>query len=361
MTATATPAGGYTFTSFSGLVTTTTNPYIWTADATGTVTANFVDNTAPVCTITGGTTANLSCTDGAGVVAYYFGTTLNPSAGSYTPVSSTTSWSTTVTPDTIGVYYLYAKDAAGNISTVVSGKYLKVNVEVGVPPCYGEQYIMQDISSWASSLSSETPVTACDKRDDNKYTVAKLLDNKIWMTQNLRFAYSAGDTVEISDGAGGTSTWQPNLGTYTTTGTWAYSTTTPESYYGGDTTNGAYYNWTAALGIEDSSSYTTDGQVANTSICPKGWKLPQNAEGAGSFYTLYQSYNSSALMQGTPGFVLSGYYYGSVDDVGSFGGYRSSTVLSSDGAYYLYLDSSDVDPQYYDDRGDGLSVRCVAI
>ncbi|MBR2840090.1 hypothetical protein IKE82_02055 [Candidatus Saccharibacteria bacterium] len=37
---------------------------------------------------------------------------------------------------------------------------------------------------------------------------------------------------------------------------------------------GNYYNWSAAVASNDTSSITTDLTVMPDSICPKGWRLP---------------------------------------------------------------------------------------
>ena len=65
-----------------------------------------------------------------------------------------------------------------------------------------------------------------------------------------------------------------------------------------------------------------------------------------------------------PGFVLSGYRYGSSTGYqGSRGYYWSSAAYSSifnDYAYSLYLSSSSVVPADYNNKYYGFSVRCVA-
>ncbi|MBQ3271014.1 hypothetical protein IJH10_00200, partial [Candidatus Saccharibacteria bacterium] len=84
---------------------------------------------------------------------------------------------------------------------------------------------------------------------------------------------------------------------------------------------------------------------------------------SGEFQTLYNNYNSSALMQGDPAFVLSGYRSDSSSSTsrqGSYGGYWSSTAYSASRVHHLRLNSSDVSaagnvPKYY-----GFSVRCIA-
>ena len=130
ITSTATAATGYTFSKFSGLSTSTTSPVTLTVTASGTITANFVDQTKPVATIdTTATlkatsqTATLKCTDGVGVVGYYWDTSAPTESSNYTSVTSTTSYSTTKTVSSAGTYYLACKDAAGNVSTTVNKVY----------------------------------------------------------------------------------------------------------------------------------------------------------------------------------------------------------------------------------------------
>ncbi len=61
-------------------------------------------------------TSTLTCKDGAGVVAYYFGTKSSPGASDYTTITSNTNFSTTKEVSSAGTYYLFCKDNAGNIS-----------------------------------------------------------------------------------------------------------------------------------------------------------------------------------------------------------------------------------------------------
>ena len=130
ITATATANSGYTFSKFSGLSTSTTSPVTLTVTASGTITANFVDQTKPVASIdttatlkANSQTATLKCTDGVGVVGYYWDTSAPTDSSTYTSVTSTTSYSTTKTVSSAGTYYLACKDAAGNVSTTVNKVY----------------------------------------------------------------------------------------------------------------------------------------------------------------------------------------------------------------------------------------------
>ena len=171
---------------------------------------------------------------------------------------------------------------------------------------------------------------------------------------------------------------------------------------------GNYYTWSAA--IADTTAYTTNNQsVTGTSICPTGWHLPTGglayASGSTSgvnvtgdtntfreFYNLgykimdevktanedtpnngYAYYSSNttntagktatAAFRSYPNnFVYSGdVYSGSVNARGSSGCYWSSTAISSNGAYCLSLNSSNVYPGTYNsNKYNGRSVRCVA-
>lgn len=119
---------GYRFTGWSGKTGT------YTVDSTTTLTAGYVDSEQSTASITVNGTSDrtqsltLSGTDNEGITAYYFGTNSSPSAGSYTSVSSTKNWSKTTTVSAAGTYYLYTKDAAGNVSTAKSVTCYKVDL-----------------------------------------------------------------------------------------------------------------------------------------------------------------------------------------------------------------------------------------
>lgn len=75
---------------------------------------------------------------------------------------------------------------------------------------------------------------------------------------------------------------------------------------------------------------------------------------AGTFATLLSSTNPLWLARS--GYVVNGLLYRISDD----GHYWSSTVYGSSRAYRLSFDSGSVYPAYYDSRGSGYSVRCIA-
>ena len=119
---------------------------------------------------------------------------------------------------------------------------------------------------------------------------------------------------------------------------------------------------------------TTTGTTALNSLCPKNWQLPTNTNptstGVKSYANLTNAYSigsneagSIALKSAPLYFVRSGIYYyngGDIGDLGSRGFYWSSTASTATYAYHLYFYSISVYPQYYNNRGSGFSLRCVA-
>ena len=153
------------------------------------------------------------------------------------------------------------------------------------------------------------------------------------------------------------------IDTYTTVS----GTPTPQYHLGN------YYNWTAAVALNDSSTYTTQYQDVNRSICPAGWTLPKsgNNTSSGSFQYMFEQYgwdsNSYELGSGytayqTPMFLnLGGFWYGSLGSVGGYGDFWSPVVGDANYAYYA-VDGSDgaVSPDTDDGRSVGVAVRCIA-
>ena len=260
----------------------------------------------------------------------------------------------------------------------------------------------------------------------------------VWMTKNLDLdldstrTYTNEDTdlgYNTTTGQYTTASWTPTSSTMTSSNaSWTMSTATPESYDPGNlywngtesdysdwdayynsctedpSTNmlsncnenlnplstyasstgttqyhlGNYYNWTAALATNDSSSYENDDLVEQ-SICPAGWTLPRVGQGEDTFYALWNQYgfaNTSfddtdndevhdagedALWTNPLYFSASGFFDGVLGGVGSGGVYWSPVAYGSYGARgasfgvggYPY-------PSLNYDRGGGNSVRCVA-
>ena len=74
-------------------------------------------------------TATLSCTDEIWVTKYYWWTSSSPNDSAYTPVTSTTNFSTTQPVSSAWTYYLLCKDAAWNTGASVSKAYYTYSVQ----------------------------------------------------------------------------------------------------------------------------------------------------------------------------------------------------------------------------------------
>ena len=209
---------------------------------------------------------------------------------------------------------------------------------------------MQDMTPELCANTKEHQTkTLRDIRDDNTYTVAKLKDGRCWMTQSLRIAgktltsadsdVTSNYTIPASSGSG--------FGTYDTSSVYVDS-------------DGGLYTWYAATAGTGTKALSTQGQNTTVSICPKGWRLPTGGNG-GEFEALNNRYSSISDLMANANFALSGFLGGgSRADQGSGGFYWSSTVNSSDYAYYLYLNTSNAYPAHYSHKYNGFSVRCIA-
>ena len=281
------------------------------------------------------------------------------------------------------------------------------------------------------------------KSSGNKSGSTPIYD--VWMTKNLDLDLQAGYTYTNEDtdigyntqtGTYNTATWSPTSSTMTSANNnWTNSSITPESYDPGNlywngtlsngidwntysnscsndaTTNlqydcneslnpiatytsstgsaqyhlGNYYNWTAAVAMNDSSSHVTYNEIIEQSICPAGWTLPRVDMGEDSFYALWNQYGmiqgktsngnsyidsnnngqydagESALWTSPLYFAASGYFPGVVGVVGYYGAFWSPVVNSSSGAHVAFFSvsgSSYSDAAYV--RGFGGPVRCIA-
>ncbi len=258
---------------------------------------------------------------------------------------------------------------------------------------------MQDMTSakcYHASIGETKQLT--DIRDNKKYWVTKLKDGNCWMTQNLDLdipatGLSAADT-DLSADWNSSSTTKPVATQATDAGPSGFSgdmnivvsydpgikycsaNTTDQcnlttSSHNGHDAVGNYYSWTAATagtGVGKDSN----GDIAPSSICPKGWKLPlsdsSNDTVSGSFNYLIDAYSignnaaGSTKIKAAPLYLVDG---GSVNNsslpnAGSSGYYWSSTAYSAPYAYSLYFNSSNVLPSGVSNRYLGFSVRCVA-
>ena len=308
----------------------------------------------------------------------------------------------------------------------------------------GSFYKMQDMNTGicesVAGSNESTTARLVDIRDNKLYYVTKLDDGHCWMTQNLDLdldlSHSTALTSETTDLNDNSLTgayslhysydpntriisWTPENTTrdYAAgTGFWgsslnvAYSLDPGEWYWDGDDSGttacnylatacehfsqtmtasnkrfsvGNYYNWSAVIASDNSSSLTTStyNDVNNNpqnSICPKGWRLPTISSQGGSianstneFGRLNILYNENktsvdvALISKPLYLVRSGEYNSSgLISSGSNGMYQSSTARNHNGNFYLGFSKSGVSPEssYANSwgRNRSWSIRCLA-
>ena len=141
-----------------------------------------------------------------------------------------------------------------------------------------------------ASMTAETQYTKKDKRDGKTYTIAKLADGNVWMTQNLDLdldsskTYTNEDTdigYNTSTGTYGTASWSPMRSTYTATanqihewcnggtwisdeyGGWCEINDTPESYDPGN----LYWNSTKSDSSDWDDYYASCDFSTSTPTC----------------------------------------------------------------------------------------------
>ena len=303
-------------------------------------------------------------------------------------------WSRTANSSS-NAYYLYFDIDGFVIPQSSSYKYLGSTIRcVAATPVSKLTYLQDIASADVDGMAIGETALLKDKRDEKQYRVRKLKDGKLWMIDNLRLG-TAGTALTLttadsnvsstktipaaqivnSGSTSWTSNYQSAYHIYNREDATFTETTDDKGVYYDVSGNdyGNLYNWyTATAG---SGTTQSQGTEVSESICPKGWILPQNASGAGSFYTLYQSYNSQSLMTTVaaknstvadrgPEFKLAGNYGGGVSNEGSSGSYWSRTAYGKYGSYYfayrLDLVTSSVTPQSNGHQYYGFSVRCIA-
>ena len=262
--------------------------------------------------------------------------------------------------------------------------------------------------------------TLTDIRDGETYRVRKLADGNVWMTENLRKEFTAGEVLkpETTDVQANTTVdlatqpynqsstnyynWGSGVNGVTNQtkeslerwlsrstkkeGIWATETNPTDSSVnktdmtGEDQKIGVYYNfYTASAGT---GKYELTERPATSSICPKNWKLPNNAYGSPlSMRSLIKNtyhiisddiaWDSDANLEALNAFPFSIPFAGGINYVnGAIGGQKTSTGLHSSymtagtNSKYVFIGWSNsrklISAFEGDGRGAGRSIRCVA-
>ena len=203
------------------------------------------------------------------------------------------------------------------------------------------------------------------------YTIRKLADGNCWMSENLKLTLSTSHSYEVATFSSGTTSWTPNQDTSSSNPyNVAISQNTKANVNGGNW----YYPWYAATAGQGTN---TANPTINRSICPKGWKLPDNSSNPSFYNLITTAYKISAgtdtakvaTIKATPLSFISVGHSGDnkIYHSPSNGYFWSATPNTSDDgkAYSLVFSSISgyLGPQ---DAGNGVKfygypVRCVAI
>ena len=276
---------------------------------------------------------------------------------------------------------------------------------------FGIDTMQEMTSSVCAGVAAGTTDQLRDTRDGKYYWVSKLADGKCWMTQNLDLDLSTSTALTPATSDVSTN-WTPGYSTATqatsstiladNTGqrSWSlgnYRITNPTTsndcgypkndasqctaqftaYTTPTTQNkdanahyilGNHYQWNAATA---GTGGTISSGQATSSICPKGWKLPEsNSTAVGSFGGLI---NAGSIGTDVAKLTSAPYYFVRGGDVGqgtsylfiyagNYGYYWSSTPVSNGtNAYNLFFGSTSyIHPSNNHNRQYGFSVRCIA-
>ncbi len=311
-----------------------------------------------------------------------------------------------IPPTTLGDAY----GAAGKSHAIVNGE---------------RYYRMQDMTpTICANATADSEVQVVDARDNKIYWILKARDGNCWMTQNLDHDIVTTANFYTPENTDIASAWTPvratiqptdidsttgaitgwvndastpysvNPGDYYWTDTWYNSNDCPFNaendylgcnYLAGGANNkfnttaytnngehghvGNYYNWSAAVASNNTSSVSTDGANMNSSICPKGWRLPtvSSTNEFTNLFNAYDAYDTTAnyrdqeLASSPLYFVRGGSIWtGSLHGAGFGGYYVSSTNNSASAAYYIAFNSGSMNLANTSNRINGSSVRCVA-
>ncbi len=317
--------------------------------------------------------------------------------------------------------YALSLSASGAFPTINGGRYPGYSVRCVAKKHISAIETMQEMTpevcmdteiGYTKALKDSRGGGYSNADTENSYYVKKLSDGNCWMLQNLKL-----DETDLSNATGSTKLTPANSNVtsdFDLAGSKITSLTTNNAnqfgsgagYYKAQIYNpsetvsnrqkgfGAYYSWQAA-----NAGTSVESGEATSSICPKGWQLPTSNKSSGQTGYNYSfngitsiksawidSYPNATYPDSILGFSnAQGYVFGntktningstvdgsaffpaagfvgsgSLDTVGSFGYYWSSTAYSSTDAYDLGFNSGYVDPSNNGSRYLGFSVRCV--
>ena len=223
----------------------------------------------------------------------------------------------------------------------------------------GQYYKMQDMTAEICDLvtvpSADSTATLIDIRDNNTYTVAKLLDGKCWMTQNLRIVDKI-LTAQYSDINNASFVLpESNLDNF-----WMSNENPTDKAAVYVANNTGYYSWfTATAG--QGTAQKLSGETTE-SICAKAWKLPSYDD----FDELVKSYTLASIQQAPSNFDLAGAVSNKIPSFFNecTFAWPSTASTNAKARYYLRICSNKHPGTvgfsiYTNANSEGFPVRCI--
>ena len=288
----------------------------------------------------------------------------------------------------------------------------------------GLYFAMQDMDPIICARVTKVPseIQVIDLRDGKTYWIAKLADGKCWMTQNLDLDLVAGE-VFTPDDTDVKQNWSPRYSTknfdslfasYMDSSVWTSGMNFANSvdfgdwywignwerdgvstWYSGTTNNymnaekgdpskfqhetpydgngehghvGNYYNWAAAMATDVNRPYNEKeyGEM-DTSICPKGWRLPRQGtdkdKDRNDYIALKRAYSipgSDKILTAAPMYFVRGGYFDSSLYSPGYGGYYWVDYDYGDNGFALEFTGSETAVTYNLGKQYYASIRCIA-
>ena len=340
-----------------------------------------------------------------------------------TPIQTKDTSSTNSANDTYTLSFGAKVDTAIPSGTYSNTLMIAVVAEPAIIPVFGITNMQDMTSEICQNAEIGDTDRLTDTRDGKQYWVAKLDDGNCWMTQNLDLDISVSglssidSDINTDDGVWNANSTYPPMATEKNgvvtnasdnTGTYSwdfglYVKTDPDNYdaycrevktlsgcngwqdvsnmvpmaesrtdgvvvsgntYDAHYLAGNYYQWNAATAGSGGTftSNLTSG-TAQSSICPKGWRLP-TGDSSGEFQTLLGNTNQYTITQSPYFYVPAGDVQGgSLSSPGRWGYWNSSTATVNGQypkSYNLYFYYWGVYPSQTHDPYRGRLVRCIA-
>lgn len=232
-------------------------------------------------------------------------------------------------------------------------------------------YMQEMTAQVCATAKTHDTKTLIDARDNQSYTVKKMKNGTCWMMQDLNYKLQTttklryGDSDLVQSWTPSRNTQPSNIGVTPWNGTEDDNNTSIRSH-ADDTSNTVFYNWAAATAGTGVSSFTATPaepqKIAETSICPRGWQLPDyQSSKITSFSSLVSAY-SGGIANPDINFSRHGYYspgsgivFGSGNSIYRWSNTTTPEISENRISAYAFSGNNSNQPRRY-----GFNVRCVA-